>query len=255
VKWRKDQTRNRLECYLTGMNVGLFGGTFDPIHRGHLAVARAARQQFNLKQIFFVPAAVPPHKPGVPITEFEHRYAMMVLATAGEKSFLPSLLEAPRATNLLPFRDAKEAKLAPNYTISTVRRLRLTLRARDKLFFILGIDSFLQIANWREPEALLEEAEVIIAPRPGYSMADIAGALPSSIRPSASALKIFRKKKPQGTIKLPGATLHLLAGVHERVSSTAIRRAATGKGSLERYVGAEVADYIRKQKLYREFAP
>jgi nicotinate-nucleotide adenylyltransferase len=233
------------------MNVGLFGGTFDPIHRGHLAVARSAREQFNLKDIFFVPAAVPPHKPGLPIVSFEHRYAMVALATAEEKAFLPSLLEAPRPTNLLQFRNAKETNAPPNYTINTVRRLRLTLGARDKLFLIVGADSFLQIGSWREPVALLEEAEMIIAPRPGYSMVDVAAALPASLLPPEPALKAFRKQKPRGTIALPGATLHLLEGVHENVSSTAIRRAAAGSGPLQRYVGPAVADYIRKQKLYR----
>lgn len=240
------------QCYLNAMNVGLFGGTFDPIHRGHMAVARAARDQCRLKQIYFVTAAMPPHKPGAPITAFEHRYAMVALATADEKEFVPSLLEAPHPTNVLQFRNMKEAEKAqPNYTISTVRKLRSTLRRSEKVFLILGLDSFLQIATWREPEALLEETELIIAPRPGYSVADVAAALPAGLRPPSAALKVFRKQKPQGTVVLPGATLHFLAGVKEDVSSTAIRKAAAGKGSLERYVGAVVAGYIRKERLYR----
>lgn len=233
------------------MNVGLFGGTFDPIHRGHIAVARAALEEQHLRIVYFIPAAVPPHKPGQPITSFEHRYAMVTLATAKEKSFVPSLIEAPRPTNLLQFRNVGDKKPAPNYTISTVRKLRATLRPSDKLFLIMGLDSLLQISTWREPEALLEEVDLIVASRPGFSMADIAAALPATVRPPAAALKVFRKQKPAGTVTLPGATLHLLEGVHENVSSTAIRKAALGKGSLERYVGREVAEYIRKQKLYR----
>lgn len=232
------------------MNVGLFGGTFDPIHRGHRAVARAARDKFGLTKVFFVPAAVPPLKPGAPVATFEQRYAMVALATAGEKEFVPSLLEAPRGTNLLQFRNPKDARPAPNYSISTVRKLRSMLRKNDKLFFIIGLDAFLQIANWREPEALLEEAEFIIASRPGFSMADVASALPAAMRPSAHATTVFRKQKAAGRIVLPGITLHLLAGIHQAVSSTAIRKAAAGKGSLERYVGPLVAEYIRKQKLY-----
>ncbi len=77
------------------MNIGFFGGTFDPIHNGHLAVARAARDRFQLGRIDFVPSHVPPHKSQQPVTSYFHRYAMVVLATMQEKTFLPSLLEAP----------------------------------------------------------------------------------------------------------------------------------------------------------------
>ncbi|HZU23219.1 MAG TPA: nicotinate-nucleotide adenylyltransferase [Terriglobales bacterium] len=232
------------------MNVGLFGGTFDPIHRGHLAVARAARDEFKLNRILFVPAAVPPHKPGALVAAFEQRYAMVALATAGEDEFIPSLLEAPRSSNVLPFRTSRDAKPAPNYSISTVRKLRSMLHKNDKLFFILGVDSFLQISTWREPEALFEEAEFIIASRPGFSMAEVAAALPRSLRPRAAAMAALRKQKSTA-VALPGLALHLLPYVRENVSSTAIRKAAQGNGRLERFVGEAVAEYIRKQKLYR----
>src|SRR5437764_14301894 len=105
------------------MNVAIFGGTFDPIHRGHLAIARAARERFDLDRIYFVPADVPPGRPA-PATAFEHRYAMVALATAGEKGLLPSLLEAPpRHSNLLQFRAGgqnDEQQRSPNYSIHTV---------------------------------------------------------------------------------------------------------------------------------------
>ncbi|MBV8476012.1 MAG: adenylyltransferase/cytidyltransferase family protein, partial [Acidobacteria bacterium] len=77
------------------MNIGLFGGTFDPIHRGHLALANAARDAYTLGRIYFVPANLPPHKPAQTISLFSHRYAMVALATSGSRHFLPSLLEAP----------------------------------------------------------------------------------------------------------------------------------------------------------------
>ena len=80
------------------MNIALFGGTFDPIHRGHVVVARAAADQVCAQEIWFVPADIPPHKQKDPITSFYHRYAMMALAVAGEKDFIPSLLEAPDLT-------------------------------------------------------------------------------------------------------------------------------------------------------------
>jgi len=236
------------------MNIGLFGGTFDPIHRGHLEVARAAAQRFALKQIHFVTAAVPPHKPGQPITDFEHRYAMVALATASEKTFFPSLLEAPRPSNVLRFHAKGESPTPPSYSISTVRRLKSTLGRSDKLFFILGVDAFLQIASWHEPEALLEEVGFIIASRPGSSMADVAAALPPSLRPPAAALKPFARQKPRGSLILPGLALHLLDDVNQNISSTQIRVAAAANRSLQRYVTPEVADYIRKQRLYRREA-
>ena len=80
------------------MNLALFGGTFDPIHRGHLKVARAAAGRLGLKEVWFVPADIPPHKLKEPVTPFYHRYAMTTLAVAGEKDFIPSLLEAPDLT-------------------------------------------------------------------------------------------------------------------------------------------------------------
>ena len=88
----------------------LFGGTFDPIHHGHLALARAAKERFELGRIHFVPANVPPHKQNRPVTPYFHRYAMVVLATMGEKAFVPSLLEAPGVAECLPAQKAGKAK-------------------------------------------------------------------------------------------------------------------------------------------------
>jgi nicotinate-nucleotide adenylyltransferase len=238
------------------MNLAIFGGTFDPIHRGHIAIARAARDKFELKLIYFVANGAPPHRPPAPVTEFEHRYAMVALATQGEKTFVPSLLEAPRPTNVLHFQNADEPKQPQHmhYSIDTVRRLERTLGKSDKLFFIVGIDAFLEIATWREPLSLLSSVEFIIAARPGYSLADVASALPESIRPRPAATLPFKRQPARGSIMLPGARLHLLEEVHEKVSATQIRTAAAGKRKLENYVGEAVAEYIRKQGLYRESA-
>ncbi len=82
------------------MNIGIFGGRFDPIHRGHISLAKAAMEKYALGRVLFVPVNTPPHKDKQAITEFVHRYAMVVLATAGEKSFVPSLLEGPDAAEL-----------------------------------------------------------------------------------------------------------------------------------------------------------
>ena len=108
------------------MNIGLFGGTFDPIHRGHIALARAAQEQFKLSRVLFVPANVPPHKQKQPLTPFAHRYAMIALATAAEKSFVPSLLEAPADFPAAPTANKKNAMpaVSPNYSIDPVLRNR-----------------------------------------------------------------------------------------------------------------------------------
>ena len=141
------------------MNIGLFGGTFDPIHRGHLALARAARERCNLGRILFVPANVPPHKQRQPLSAFPHRYAMIALATAAEKDLVPSLLEAPEDFDSDSPRTKKEKERAakPNYTIDTVKRLRQGFKKADRLFLLIGIDAFVDIAKWYQAEALFRE--------------------------------------------------------------------------------------------------
>src|ERR1700689_4181813 len=119
------------------MNIGLFGGTFDPVHRGHVALARAALEQCKLHRIHFVAANIPPHKQRQPLSPFVHRFAMLALATAEEKAFVPSLLEAPEhaATHSrIDARSKKDSDEKPNYTIDTVRRLKQSSKASDKLF-------------------------------------------------------------------------------------------------------------------------
>ena len=139
------------------MNIGLFGGTFDPIHRGHLALARAARERYKLGRVLFVPANIPPHKQKQPLSDFAHRYAMIALATGEEKDFLPSLLEAPQALDTAP--QAKKAgtrEARPNYTIDAVKRLKGSFKKADRLFLLIGIDAFAEIASWHQPEALFK---------------------------------------------------------------------------------------------------
>jgi nicotinate-nucleotide adenylyltransferase len=233
------------------MNVALFGGTFDPVHLGHLAVARAAAERLALDRVYFLPAHLPPHKPAQPVAAFGHRYAMVALATAGERSFVPSLLESPEHS---PAHGA-------NYSVDTVRRFQRTLRKSDRAFFLIGIDAFLEIAHWRRPETLLRAVEFIIVSRPGYSLAAVEAALPASLRrshaygPAAAeggAASTPSEHGAGGQLVLPGLKLHLLGGVAEKVSATQIRSAAAHGRPLDKFVGPAVADYIRKQGLYRE---
>lgn len=224
------------------MNLAIFGGTFDPIHRGHIAIARAAAERFQLKKVLFVPADLPPHKTAKPITPFAHRFAMVTLATQDHKDFSPSLLEM-----LAPGRDP-----VINYSIETVRRVKKTLRAADKLYFLTGVDAFLKIATWREPEALLREVQFIVASRPGFSLGQVGEALPHSMRPPAGVTKAARKQPAEGTIALPGgAVIHLMSGLTDKATATDIRAAAAGGRSVLRLVDPRVADYIKKMQLYR----
>jgi len=229
------------------MNVGLFSGTFDPIHRGHLALAQAAKERFSLGRIYFVPTGNPPHKKQ-PTAAFADRYAMTVLATMAEKTFVPSLLEAPG-----PLTSGKKGAAAPdvNYSIDTVQRLKQTLKKADRLFFLIGVDAFNDIAKWHQAEALFRECPFIVASRPGYSLADVANALPEKLRPKAAVTKPFVKQPAKGDLVLPGVTVHILDGVQQNVSATAIREAVSGKRSLGKLVDPGVGEYIRKMGLYQ----
>ena len=207
------------------MNIALFGGTFDPIHLGHIAVAHAAMAdpRFHLDQVRFVPAELPPFKQNEHITPFDQRFAMIALALqeAAEPRFVASRMEAPVAGRAA----------APNYSIQTVRRFKASLKPEDKLFFIAGIDAFQDIAKWREPDALLRECRFIAVSRPGYSMGNALAALPAS----------FMELR---------ANIFLLESVHADISSTRIREAIHAGASLNALVPNSVADYIRQHGLY-----
>ncbi len=234
------------------MNIGLFGGTFDPIHRGHLALAKAAREHYKLGRILFVPANVPPHKQTQPLSAFSHRYAMIALATAEEKDFMPSLLEAPEEIPASAAKPKKDREPKPNYTIDTVKLIKKSFKKADRLFLLIGIDAFKDIAKWHQSEALFRECEFVVASRPGYSLADVANALPEKLRPRVEATRPFQKQAATGDLVLSGVTIHLLDDVYQPISSTAIRQAATGGKSLGRFVERAVADYIKKMGLYKD---
>jgi nicotinate-nucleotide adenylyltransferase len=217
-------------------NIALFGGTFDPVHLGHLAVARMAVRRFRLDQVLFVPSGAPPHKRSRPLTLFPHRFAMLALATGGEPRFEPSLLEA--------------ADFAAHYSIDTVRRVKRTLRRGDRLFFLIGVDAFLDIATWRSPEKLLGECDFIVASRPEFRLEDVLRALPPAARRAAQR-NARGSSAGRASLSLGRTTIHLLDGVRSSVSATEVRSAARRGRPLGRLVPAAVADYVRKMRLYR----
>jgi nicotinate-nucleotide adenylyltransferase len=228
------------------MNIGLFGGTFDPVHKGHIALARAAIERCKLHYVLFVPANIPPHKQQRPLAPYAHRFAMLALATTADKCFVPSLLEAPEDGAA-----GRKDKEKPNYTIETVRRLKQSLKASDRLFLLIGMDAFADITKWHQTEALFKECAFIVAGRPGYSLADVANALPEKLRPRAEVTRPFQKQAACGDLVLPGVTIHLLEDLHQPASATAIREAAAGGKALGRFLDPSVADYIKKTGLYR----
>lgn len=223
------------------MNIALFGGTFDPIHRGHLNVARAAARRFGLREVWFIPADIPPHKQRTPVTSYFHRYSMVTLAVADEPDFLPSLLEAPEP--------GAHIERQPSYTIDTIRRVKTGLRRGDRLYFLIGIDAFRDIATWHKAGELLRECEFIVAARPGYSLEDVASSLPKTLRPT---LKELRAVGLNEALQRRGIAMHLLPETHEDVSATQIRAAMKKRGGqLKKLVPDSVAEYIRKEGLYK----
>ena len=176
---------------------------------------------------------------------------MTVLATQGEKGFIPSLLEAPAEFVVEDKRAVRtNAVSTPNYSIDTIRKLKQSLKKADRLFFLIGIDAFDEIAKWHEAESLFQECEFIVASRPGYSLADVASALPEKLRPRAEATKPFARQPAKGDLVLPGVTLHLLDNVNQKVSATEIRQAVKAKRPIKKFVPESVEEYIKKEGLY-----
>lgn len=132
--------------------VGLLGGTFDPIHLGHLILAEEARLQLNLDRVFLLPAGEPPHKQGRPITPVEHRIHMVELATVESPHLWVSRIDADRP--------------GPHYSIDTVRLLRQALNPGTEIFFLMGADSLRDLPNWYQPQELLAECTIAALTRP-----------------------------------------------------------------------------------------
>jgi nicotinate-nucleotide adenylyltransferase len=199
------------------MRVALFGGSFDPPHRGHMAIATAAADAFRLDEILFAPVGQQPLKPGGGAASFVDRLAMVELACRQDVRFAASDLDAPRD-------DGK-----PNYTVDTLAALRQSM-PEARLFSLVGADSFLGMGRWHEPRRLLKLAEWIVVSRPGFPLHEV-----SSIGLTQDQLK----------------RVFLLETVHEDVAGTGLRiRLAAGDRCVD-MLGAAVSDYIQAHRLYR----
>jgi nicotinate-nucleotide adenylyltransferase len=213
-------------------SVALFGGTFDPLHAGHIAVAQAAQRRFHLDSIHFIPSSRPPHKSQRELTPFIHRYAMVALGCAGHSGFVPSLAEAPAGGPPHVF-----------YTIDTVRRFHRE-HPDDHLYFVVGADQFLELPTWKNYESLLDACDFIIASRPGFRLDALRLVIPPE-KLGRSATHDPHK------ITLRKSAVHLLTTVASHVSSTEVRERLEKKQSIHGLVPALVEEYILGQALYR----
>ena len=194
---------------------GIFGGTFDPIHLAHLAVAEAARDTFGLRRVLFVPAAQPPHKPGRDISPVEHRLAMVESAVAGNPAFEVSRIEVDRA--------------GPSYTVDTLAAL-CEADPGDHLALILSAESYSELSTWHEPRRILELADLIVAPRVGYADADP---------------DLVSRRFPEAP-----AAIAFMDGPQIRLSASEIRQRAADGRSVRYLVPDAVAAYIGDHGLY-----
>lgn len=221
--------------------IALYGGTFDPVHVGHIAVAQSLLELFTLDGVLFIPAHVAPHKRNVPPTSALHRYAMLALATQHEARFRVSTIEL----------DAPERP----YTVDTLSQLQAKLGQRARLFFVMGADSWMEITTWREWERVLTMTDQIVMARPGYELSE--AHIPPAIRERIVDLRGATPETAARALDESGSMkIYLTDATWMDISATAIRRGALGNlgdtadgGAL---VPPPVADYIRKYQLYRE---
>jgi nicotinate-nucleotide adenylyltransferase len=212
------------------MRLGLFGGTFDPVHRGHLDVARAARCALDLDDLWWLPAPAPPHRTRPQVSAW-HRFAMVALAIQDEAGMIVSDFEMNAS--------------GPTYTSDTLARLGAEGRAPGSLFFITGADAFRDIAQWKSYPQLLDSAHFVVISRPGAPVSRLGDLLP--------ALAGRMTRDPAEARDHP--RIVLLDARTADVSSTDVRRAMAAGTSLESFVPTSVATYIDRHHLYAMSAP
>ncbi len=198
------------------MNIGVLGGTFDPIHNGHIVVAEETRARLELAEILFVPAGQPWLKEGSPILAAEHRVQMVRLAIADEPCFKLSTVEIDRA--------------GPSYTVDTITELQARLGAGDELFFILGWDNLAQLPQWRQAPRLIKMCRLVAVPRPGYSLPDL-NSLETVIPGLSQSLTVLDKPEVD-------------------INATEIRNRVARGLSIRQLVPERVDEYIRQHQLY-----
>jgi nicotinate-nucleotide adenylyltransferase len=213
--------------------VGVLGGTFDPIHLGHLDVARAAADALQLAEVRLTPSHVPPHRrtPGASVF---HRFAMTSLAAAGDSRFVASDQELLRG--------------GPSFTADTLRALQAEGMPASRLFFLTGADAFAEIATWKDYPVLLDLAHFVVCSRPGSPAGMVRGLLPDL----ADRMTTVSREDRVAMDDSPEAPTRilLLDAATASVSSTDVRATAAAGASLDGLVPGSVAAHIRKHRLY-----
>jgi nicotinate-nucleotide adenylyltransferase len=214
-----------------GERVGVLGGTFDPVHVGHLAAAVAARDAFGLHRVLLVPSRQPPHRAESPQASAFHRFAMVSLAVASNANLVASDMEL-----LAP---------GPSFTAATLRQLHAAGCPPQGLFFITGTDAFAEIATWHDYPTVLDLAHFVVISRPGQSCDALRQRLPT-LASRMHVLDATGGGQPQGA----GPHIFLVDAATPDVSSTDIRERAARGDSLAGLVPPGVAGHIRKHGLY-----
>lgn len=217
--------------------IAIYGGTFDPVHSGHLEIARQVSPLFAIDEFLFVPARVAPHKLDREVTSVLHRHAMLALATNTEPRLCIASFEL----------DSPERQ----YTVDTLVHFRSRFGESADLFFVMGTDSWAEITTWREWQRLLTLANLIVVTRPGYEFT-------AAHVPADNAASIIDMRGPTRdfealSVEAGAQRIFVTDAVMLDVSATEIRQAAREDraGELNELVPLAVADYIRKYRLYR----
>jgi nicotinate-nucleotide adenylyltransferase len=213
--------------------IGVFGGTFDPVHDGHLKPAAQAAQAFGLDELVFVPAGNPPHKLDEPRTAFAHRFAMLALATQDDDRLLVSAIELARE--------------GPSYTVDTLSLFRERYGAAH-LYFLMGSDSFAQIGTWHRWEALLPLANLVVLRRPAVWGDELMARAPDVLRPHATRVERGAILTADTT---PAHRVYLLDHEPYPISSTEVRERVRSGRPIGDLMPAAVGRYIAKHHLYR----
>ncbi|HYK88623.1 MAG TPA: nicotinate-nucleotide adenylyltransferase [Acidobacteriota bacterium] len=225
------------------IRLGVLGGTFNPIHLGHLHVAQMAQRLFDLDRVYFVVAAAPPHKPLRNLLPLTHRYAMVTLATAGSPAFFPSLIELERP--------------ASPYSIHTLEKITRRNRGKGtRLYFIAGGDSLAEVSTWRNSERLLTSYSFIFVTRPSSGPVELTSVLPATalcrVRdltrlPRHQARRQIRLEESSGESRVFIVDLKALD-----ISASRIRELAFDGKPIRHLVPASVHEYLQKTHLYGE---